>query len=118
VRKESRAKSKISERSFRTGTVIPQLKRLLHTSYFPIQQASIKGDADFILCARGWFVWLELKRRGGEPTELQKFKANWVRQTYGITLLASPDNWEEIRAILLKLDEGEMPQWCSSNTAT
>jgi hypothetical protein len=99
--------SKASERQFRTGKVIPFLKTLEHTSYFPIQQASIKGDADFILCAGGRFIWLELKKSGGKPTPLQVFKADWVRRTRGVTLLADPDNWEQVATTLLYYDRGD-----------
>jgi hypothetical protein len=97
------------ETNFRQNRVIPFLKRLKHSSYFPIQQLAISGDADFILCCAGRFVWLELKARGGVQSKLQIYKADWVRKTGGTPLLADPDNWEGIKSILRTLDQGERP---------
>lgn len=97
-------KSAQSERSFRTNRVLPFFGALVHTSVFPIQQASIKGDADYILCAQGRFIWLELKRSGEKPSALQAFKADWVKSTGGVVLVADPDNWEETKTLLLELD--------------
>jgi hypothetical protein len=99
-----------SERSFRAHRVAPFLAALEGSAYFPIQQTSIKGDADYILCCAGRFVWLELKKSGEKPTALQKFKADWVRKTGGIVLVADPDNWPEIQTALWLLDKGGFPR--------
>jgi hypothetical protein len=95
------------ETKFRVYKVLPFLKSLKNTSYFAIQQISIRGDADYILCALGRFVWLELKDAGEEPRALQLYKADWVRRTGGVVLIASPDNWRRVQSQLRKLDEGD-----------
>ena len=95
------------ETAFRKNRVLPFLKTLEHTSYFPIQQLAISGDADYILCSRGKFVWLELKDEGEDLRPLQMFKADWVKKTGGIPLRAGPDNWEQVKSLLLNLDQGE-----------
>lgn len=95
-----------SEREFRDYNVLPFLKTLRNTAHFPIQQLSILGDADFILCSSGFFVWLELKKDGEELRRLQEYKASWVKQTGGIALVARPDNWDMVRAFLKLLDGG------------
>lgn len=95
-----------SETKFRTSQVTPFFKTLTHTSYFPIQQKSIRGDADFILCARGFFVWLELKTDIGEPDKLQVYKASCVKHSGGIVLIGRPSNWEKIKNFLQLLDKG------------
>jgi len=73
------------------------------TAFFPIQQKTIRGDADYILCVAGRFVWLELKKSGGKPEPLQKYKADWVEKCGGVAMVASPDNWEEVKRDLLFL---------------
>lgn len=98
------------ETSFRVNHVRPFLKSLKHTAYFPIQQQSIRGDADYILCVRGRFVWLELKDERGEPEPLQRLKANNVRKAEGIAIVARPQNWWRVSAFLQQLDEGYYDQ--------
>lgn len=91
----------------RVRKFLPTLK---NTSYFPIQQMTIRGDADFILCVCGHFVWLELKKdEKSKPTALQIYKAEWVRKTGGITLLAYPENWEHVKETLSMLDKMGAP---------
>lgn len=95
------------ETRFRKNQVIPFLKKLTYTSYFPISQISIKGDPDFMLCSSGRFVWLELKDTDEKLRKLQAYKADWVEKTGGIALRASPDNWDDIQYILKRLDGGK-----------
>ena len=52
------------ETKFRMSQVLPFLKTLGNTYAEPIQQLSILGTADYILCSNGYFVWLELKAVG------------------------------------------------------
>lgn len=95
------------ERSFRVNQVIPFLKTLEHTIAFPIQQVAIRGDPDYVLCVAGRFVSLELKAASGVTAPLQEFKRQQVNKTGGVGLIASPQNWEEIKKLLLQLDQGE-----------
>lgn len=95
------------ETRFRTGKVIPFLKTLRHTAFFPIQQIAIVGDPDFFLCCCGRFVALELKAAGEKTRPSQQAKLDWVVRTHGVSLVADPDNWEEIKTLLLKLDGEE-----------
>jgi len=94
------------ETRFRVNQVIPFLKELKNTSYFPIQQLSILGDADFILCCNGGFVWLELKDIKESLRPLQEYKASWVVRTGGVAIKADPDNWEEVKLFLQQLNKG------------
>jgi hypothetical protein len=94
------------ERVFRVRVVHLFLEGLRNTSFFPIQQLAIRGDFDFILCVRGKFVGLELKRAGEQLQPLQMYKADWVRRTGGIALRTCPETWEETKKLLLSLDQG------------
>jgi hypothetical protein len=95
------------ERKFRTGQVIPFLKRLKNTFYEPIQQMAICGSPDYLLCVNGKFVALELKDIGGVTTQLQKYKLSEIARCRGISLIADPNNWDDVKRLLLKLDQGE-----------
>lgn len=97
-----------NETRFRTSKVDPFLKTLKNTFSESIQQVSINGSADKHLCIRGKFVALELKAKGGKVSGLQRFKLNEVNRCGGYALVADPDNWEEIKQLLSKLDKGEL----------
>lgn len=95
------------ETKFRNNYVIPFLKTLKMTMYFPIQQLAIHDDPDFLLSIRGSFVALELKDREGKVRPLQEYKLNQVRRTGGVALVADQDNWNTIKQILSAMDKGE-----------
>lgn len=94
------------ERAFRVNRVIPFLKTLKGTMFFPIQQISMCGDPDFILNCRGTFVALELKREAGKPRKLQQAKLEAVVRTHGVSIVASTTNWQHVQSVLQQLDEG------------
>lgn len=94
------------ETVFRTGKVDPFLKKLKNTAAFSIQQQSIRGTADKMLCVGGHFVWLEIKKEGEEPEPLQAYNASLVRTAGGIALCAKPENWGRVSLFLKMLDDG------------
>ena len=95
------------ERAFRSQKVLPFLKTLKNTFAEPIQQMAICASPDFLLCVRGRFVAMELKDTGGRLTKLQEYKLNEITRCHGLSLVASPENWDSIKQLLLKLDKGE-----------
>lgn len=95
------------ETKFRLKVVAPFLDQLQNTVRFPIQQLTITGDPDYLLCVRGKFVALELKAEGEEPRALQQYKLNQVEKAGGVALVANPENWPVIRLRLWRLDQGE-----------
>lgn len=99
--------AKKAETQFRQGRVIPFLKTLKNTKYTPIQQVALNGDPDFILCIRGRYVDLELKKAGEVPSPLQVLKMMLTNEAGGLAFVASPVNWKEVKQELLKLDQGE-----------
>lgn len=96
------------ETKFR-GKVLEFLKTLLNTHIFAIQQASISGDPDYILCMRGVLVCLELKAKNKKLRPLQEFVSSRVEKSGGIYLEANPDNWDEIKEFLTFFSTGEFP---------
>jgi len=95
------------ETNFRVNKVRPFLKTLRHTKFFPIQQLTIIGDPDFLLCVRGLFISLELKKDKKEKLrKLQEVKQDEVVDAGGISIKADPDNWEEVKQFLKTLDGG------------
>lgn len=95
------------ETLFRHILVLPFLKTLKNTHVFPIQQISIRGVPDLLLCISGTFLALELKTNTGKLHPLQVWNLAEVKRCKGQALVASPANWEEMKIILSKLDAGE-----------
>lgn len=96
----------MKESAFRHDRVDPFLKKLKNTAAFSIQQQSIRGTADKILCIRTYFVWLEIKKEGEDPDPLQAYNASQVRRAGGIALCAKPENWAKVSLFLKMLDDG------------
>lgn len=94
------------ESRFRRQVVLPFLKTLKKTKFFPIQQVAITATPDYLICVRGRFVGLELKAAGEEPRPLQEYELRQITAADGVALVASPDNWSEIKDVLLKMSGG------------
>lgn len=89
------------ETNFRTYRVDPFLKSLGALCYpMSIQQSSLLGDPDKVLCIGGRFVALELKASRKVPSGLQAFKLDQVVLAGGVALVARPENWEQVKQIL------------------
>lgn len=95
------------ETKFRVNQVDPFLKKLRATRPFSIQQLSLVGDPDKLVCIRGYFVALELKREEGEATPLQRKTLLEVRKAGGIGLVVKPSNWSGVKALLQRLSLGD-----------
>lgn len=87
--------------------VNPFLKTLRNTVAFSVQQLSLCGHPDILLCIRGKFIAMELKAKGGKVRPLQEHFLNLVRQAGGLALVVDPDNWKETKELLTQLDRGE-----------
>lgn len=82
-------------------------KHLKNVVVLSIQQLSICGDPDLVLCLNGYFVAMELKGPGGKPSELQTFKIRKIQDKgLGWAAVVSPENWTEVREQLLEIDKG------------
>jgi len=95
------------ETNFRKNKVIPFLKTLNNCFYFPIQQRSLIGDPDFLICLNGTFVSLELKADNGILAPLQEYKANEIRKCKGLSFVVNPSSWDEVKEKLIQISKGE-----------
>lgn len=50
---------------------------------------------------------LELKSTGGKLRRLQAWKLYRIRETGNLAFVANPENWNEVREILTKINKGE-----------
>ncbi len=92
------------ETKFRNSQVLPFLKSLRNTFFEPIQQLAIVGSPDYLLCCNGDFIALELKIDFKKPRRLQAYKLEQVTRCGGLSLVATPSNWNDIKQIILNRD--------------
>ncbi len=88
--------------------VVKDLTALDHVAIFSIQQRSIKGDPDLLICARGVFLALELKSEKGKASKLQEFKLDKIRKAGGVAFVVYPDNWGTILELIQQLTKDEL----------
>ncbi len=96
------------ESKFRRNVVIPFLKKLPKTFVFTIQQLSMRGTPDLIICINSFFVVLELKRTHGRVAKIQEWTIEQAKKAGGIGYIAHPGNWEHVSIQLKVLSEMEI----------
>lgn len=79
------------------------LKELPNTFQMSIQQKSIVGSPDKIVCINGKFVAIEIKSLGGKVSPAQGLLLDDVEKSNGVSLVVSPANWDEVQRILAAL---------------
>ncbi len=85
--------------------VMRDLKTLPSTVVFPIQQKTIAGDPDLILCIAGLFVALELKSEKGKVSKLQEHKLVSISKAGGVAMVVFPNKWDEIFKFLTQISQ-------------
>lgn len=83
--------------------MVKQLRTLDRCTIFSIQQRSINGDPDLLICLNSMFVALELKDEEGEVSPLQEKRLNDVSHSKGVALVARPSNWDKVFKILFEI---------------
>lgn len=87
----------------------PLLDALPNTWFVKIQQKSLRGTPDYLMCVNGNFVAMELKNsEDEEPDELQKYNLRKIRHSNGLGLVVFPENWDKVYDVLFKLAIGEL----------
>ena len=76
--------------------VVSDLKKLERLKIFPIQQSSIVGTPDLLICANSRFIALELKAEEGKPSALQKYNLDAVTEAGGYAMVVYPKNWKYV----------------------
>jgi hypothetical protein len=86
----------------------PYLEALPYSFVLRMQQEAIRGTPDIIMCVRGRFVALELKKSAKAPvTKLQKYVLEMVRRAGGYGEVCYPENWLFIYSDLLRIANKE-----------
>jgi len=62
-----------------------------------VEQESMRGTPDWLVCVGGLFYALELKRLEGiDGDSLQQYNINRINQCGGRAYIVNPSNWETI----------------------
>lgn len=97
------------------------IKTLPNTWCLKTQERTIRGIPDLLLCIKGQFVAIELKKSvEDEPDPLQEFNLTKITKAGGASLTAYPENWPQVMGVLIKLATGKViikPQLTDSEEA-
>lgn len=63
------------------------------------------GIPDLLVCCNGYFLGIELKGEHGNPSELQLWNIEKIRQSNGIGFVLYPNQFEEFKIFISKLKE-------------
>jgi len=75
--------------------ILPQLKALPNTYVLKTQEVSKRGVPDVLMCVKGVFVALELKKDlKSNPDDLQRWIMVQIAEAGGITMVVYPENWK------------------------
>jgi hypothetical protein len=74
-----------------------------------IQQISIRGTPDKILCVRGFFAGVELKTEDGELHPLQEYKLKAIKRAGGMAFVLRPSNLTAVVSALRRVAQGAHP---------
>lgn len=72
------------------------LATLTNLHVFPIQQVAIVGTPDFLVCAGGIFIGLEIKAEDGVTSPKQDYELGCLTDTGGYGFVARPSTWDEV----------------------
>ena len=93
----------LSESAFFHLQVKPWLKQN-NIFYFRIETDTCRGVPDILMCIRGKFIGLELKRdRMSKPTKLQAFVGQSIKMHGGEWFVVYPNNFKEVKEKLMAM---------------
>ena len=80
------------------------LDKIPNIWYEKIQQVTIRGTPDFLICYAGRFVAWELKKDAkSKATKLQQYELDGVAKAGGVAVVVHPGNLEEQLRLLVLL---------------
>ena len=88
--------------------ILPVLRRINLLYVEKIQQKSIRGTLDLILCVNGWYVVLELKVYG-DLDSMQKRNMVRIRNANGYAIETTPENFPGVHKFLKILAKTSRP---------
>lgn len=87
---------------------LENLKRMGLPIFFEaIQQKTIKGSTDFVLCLNSFFMGLELKDEDGKVAPIQEEKLNQIARAGGMAVVARPSNWKNVLQLIIRILEDQ-----------
>ena len=73
-----------------------RLDKLKHCWYYKTQEVSRRGIPDIIMCLRGYFIAIELKKDDKEkPEALQEYVLKKISKAMGSSMVCCPENFEK-----------------------
>ena len=84
----------MSESAFKEK-VIRDLKTLSECWFIKTQERGRRGTPDLLICLRGKFVAIELKREDGEVTPLQLHTLSKIADAQGMHAVMTPSMWPD-----------------------
>lgn len=82
----------ILERDFQKHVKI-DLESLKGTYFLKTQERGRRGVPDYLLCIRGKFVAIELKKENGRVAPIQQHTLDKITASGGIAFVAKPSTW-------------------------
>ncbi len=94
------------ETRFRRKVVKWIKENLNNTVVFSLQQLSLIGDPDLILCCSGLFVALEIKSEKGRLSALQAHKLGLIKSKgLGYAFEVNPFNFKTVQELLISIEK-------------
>lgn len=75
-------------------------KRIYHFRFQA--QSNLNGMPDVLALYKGYFIGLELKKKGGEPTNLQERKIKTINENGGLGIIV--DDIEDVSKLIRLID--------------
>ena len=84
--------------------VLAKLKAIPGLYYIKVQQVSVRGIPDVIICYHGKFVAWELKvgKNKVKTGSLQEYNLNLIKKAGGVAIEVTPQNFEQSLKELLE----------------
>ena len=103
-RVHSRFNIPLSESAFYKTQVKPWLKQN-NILFFRIETDTKRGIPDIIICRKGGFIGLELKRDAmTRPTKIQTLMGDYIKKHGGEWHVVHPDNFNEIKKKIIQVN--------------
>lgn len=65
-------------------------------------QYQVPGIPDLLICYRGFFMAIEVKKDPNKPTKIQWYHLDEIKKSFGLSLIVSDSNLEEFKTLILK----------------